>query len=101
MRRGDPGKQWLAFLRNHREAIVGLDFFTVPTTTFRVLYCLFVIEHGRRRILHFNVTRHPSAEWVVQQLQSLFRKRFPIVMLSWIAIRSSMPTSLPSKRSPV
>ena len=55
------------FLRNHREAIVGLDLFTVPTATFRVSYCLFVIEHGRRRILHFNVTRHPSADWVVQQ----------------------------------
>jgi hypothetical protein len=51
-RRGDPGKRWLAFLRNHREAIVALDFFTVPTLSFRVLYCLFVIEHGRRRILH-------------------------------------------------
>jgi putative transposase len=69
VRRGDPGKKWLAFLRNHREAIVGLDLFTVPTATFRVLYCLFVIEHGRRRILHLNVTRHPPAEWVVQQLR--------------------------------
>ena len=55
------------FLRNHREAIVGLELFTVPTVTFRVLYCLFVIGHGRRRILHFNVTRHPSADSVVQQ----------------------------------
>ena len=48
----------------------------MPTAAFRVLYCLFVIEHGRRRILHFNVTRHASADWVVQQ--SLFRKRSPI-----------------------
>jgi hypothetical protein len=48
-RRGDP--KWLAFLHNHREAIVALDLFTVPTVTFRVLYCFFVIEHGRRRIL--------------------------------------------------
>jgi hypothetical protein len=45
-RRGDPGQKWLAFLRNHREAIVAFDFFTVPTATFRVLYCFFVIEHG-------------------------------------------------------
>jgi putative transposase len=66
-RRGDPAKKWLAFLRNHREAIVALDFFTVPTATFQMLYCFFVIEHERRRILHFNVTRHPSADWVVQQ----------------------------------
>ena len=71
-RRGDPAKKWLAFLRNHREAIVALDLFTVPTATFRVLYCFFVIEHGRRRILHFNVTPHPSADWVVQQLRETF-----------------------------
>jgi putative transposase len=56
--RGYPGKQWRAFLQNHREAIVAFDFFTVPMTTFRLLYCFFVIEHGRRKILHFNVTRH-------------------------------------------
>ena len=53
-RRGDPAKKWLAFLRNHREAIVAFDFFTVPTSTFRVLCCFFAIEHGRRRILSRN-----------------------------------------------
>jgi len=71
-RRGDPGKSWLTFLRNHREAIVALDFFTVPTVNFRVLYCLFVIEHARRRILHFHVTPHPNSDWVVQQLREAF-----------------------------
>jgi putative transposase len=76
-RRGEPGKRWLAFLRNHREAIVAFDLFTVPTATFRVLYCFFVIEHGRRRILHFNVTRHPSADWVVQQLREAFPDAAP------------------------
>ena len=76
-RQGDPGKKWLVFLRNHREAIVAMDFFTVPTATFRVLYCFFVIEHGRRRILHFNVTRHPSADWVVQQLRETFAEAAP------------------------
>ncbi len=70
--RGDPGKRWLAFLQDHREIIVAFDFFTVPTLTFQMLYCFFVIEHGRRRILHFNITRHPSAEWVVQQLCEAF-----------------------------
>jgi hypothetical protein len=50
-RRGDAAKNWCAFLQNHREAIVAFDFFTVPTATFRVLYCFFVIEHERRRIL--------------------------------------------------
>jgi hypothetical protein len=50
-RRGDPAKKWFAFLHNHREAIVAFDLFTVPTATFRGLYCFFVIEHERRRIL--------------------------------------------------
>ena len=59
-RRGDAYKKWLAFLHNHREAIVAFDFFTVTTATFRVLYRFFVIEHERRRTLHFNVTRHPA-----------------------------------------
>jgi len=71
-RQGDSSKSWLAFLQNHREVIAAFDFFTVPTLTFQLLYCFFVIEHGRRRILHFNVTRHPSAEWVVQQLREAF-----------------------------
>lgn len=88
-RRGDPAKKWLAFLRNHREAIVALDLFTVPTATFRVLYCFFVIEHERRRILHFNVTPHPSADWVVQQLEKPFQRRLPIATPFWITIRSS------------
>jgi hypothetical protein len=52
-RRGDPAKSWLAFLQNHREVIVAFDFFTVPTVTFQLLYCFFVIEHGHRRILRF------------------------------------------------
>jgi len=68
-RRGNSRKQWLTFLQNHREVIVAFDFFTIPTATFRLLYCFFVIEHGRRRIVHFNVTRHPTADWVVQQLR--------------------------------
>lgn len=70
-------RQWLAFLHNHREALVALDFFTVPTVTFQLLYCFFVIEHGRRRILHCNVTRHPTAEWMVQQLREAFPETPP------------------------
>jgi hypothetical protein len=71
-RRGNPGKRWLTFLANHREIIAALDFFTIPTVTFKLLYCFFVIEHGRRKIRHFNVTRNPTAEWVVQQLREAF-----------------------------
>ena len=65
-------KRWAAFLSNHREAIAAMDFFTVPTLTFGVLYCFFVIAHDRRRILHCNVTKHPTSEWVVQQLREAF-----------------------------
>jgi putative transposase len=76
-RRGDPAKRWLTFLQNHREVIAAFDFFTVPTVTFQLLYCFFVIEHGRRRILHCNVTQHPTAEWVVQQLREAFPEADP------------------------
>src|SRR5215472_2435388 len=67
-----PGKDWLTFLRNHKEAIAAMDFFTVPTVNFSVLYCLFVISHDRRRILHFNVTNHPTSLWIIQQLREAF-----------------------------
>ncbi len=71
-RNPEPAKRWLAFLRNHREAIAAMDFFTVPTITFGLLHCFFVIGHDRRRILHFNVTRHPTSVWIVQQLREAF-----------------------------
>jgi len=64
-------------LRNHREAIAAMDFFTVPTLTFGVLYCFFVIGHDRRKILHFNVTRNPNALWVVQQLREAWAYKQP------------------------
>jgi putative transposase len=57
--------------------IVAFDFFTVPTLTFQLLYAFFVIEHGRRRVVHFNVTRHPTAEWVAQQLREAFPEASP------------------------
>ncbi len=62
-------QRWLAFLQNHREVMAAFDFFTVPTLSFRVLYCFFVIEHHQRHILHFNTTAHPTSEWIVQQLR--------------------------------
>src|SRR5437016_1153909 len=67
-----PAQRWRAFLANHREAIAAMDFFTVPTITFGVLYCFFVIRHDRRRILHFNVTKHPTSCWIIQQLREAF-----------------------------
>ena len=65
----DVSRHWLTFLRNHREAIAAMDFFTVPTVTFGVLYCFFIIRHDRREILRFNVTRNPHAVWIVQQIR--------------------------------
>jgi hypothetical protein len=62
----DTGQQqrWITFLRNHKDVIAGMDFFVVPTVRFQLLYVWFAIDHGRRRILHFNVTTSPSARWV-------------------------------------
>jgi len=71
-RNPEPAKRWATFLNNHREAIAAMDFFTVPTLTFGVLYCFFVISHRRRQVLHFNVTRHPTSSWVMQQLREAF-----------------------------
>ena len=68
----EPARLWATFLSNHREAIAAMDFFTVPTLGFGVLYCFFVIDHNRRRILYCNVTRHPTAAWVSQQLREAF-----------------------------
>ncbi len=68
----EPTRRWKAFLQNHREAIAAMDFLTVPTLSFGVLYCFFVIGHGRRRILHVGVTKHPTSLWVSQQLREAF-----------------------------
>jgi len=65
--RGD--QRWSTFLRNHAKAIVACDFFVSVTATFRLFYVLVLIEHGSRRLLHFNVTPHPSAAWTLQQLR--------------------------------
>jgi len=73
----DTAKRWLAFLRNHREAIAAMDFFTVPTLTFGVLYCFFVIGHDRRKILRFSVTRNPNALLVVPQLREAWAYKQP------------------------
>jgi len=74
----DPGnikkkrQQWKTFLENHREHIMAMDFFTVPTISFKILYVYFIIDHARRKIVHVNVTEHPTAEWVIQQLKDAF-----------------------------
>ena len=71
-RRKPPSQSWRTFMRNHTEDLVSIDFFVVPTATFRVLYVFLVLEHERRRIVHFNVTEGPSAQWTGQQLVNAF-----------------------------
>ena len=75
-----PGalERWIKFLRNHRDAIAAMDFVTVPTATFRILYVWFAIDHARRRALHFDVTDRPAAAWVVQQLREAFPHDSPV-----------------------
>jgi len=68
----DQRQRWKAFLHNHRHGIAAMDFIVVPTVLFRLLYAWFVIGHGRREIIHFGVTAHPTSPWVVQQLREAF-----------------------------
>ena len=68
----DQVKRWVAFLRNHKDDIAAMDLFTVPTASLRLIYGFFVIEHGRRHLLHFGATFHPTSEWVIQQLRDAF-----------------------------
>jgi transposase InsO family protein len=67
-----PSQTWRTFLENHCKELVSIDFFTVPTVTFRILYVFLVLAHDRRKVLHFNVTAHPNAEWACQQLVHAF-----------------------------
>jgi putative transposase len=66
---GLPSQRWVALVRNHAQAIVACDFCLVVTATFRLLYVFVVMEHATRRILHCNVTAHPTAQWTLQQLR--------------------------------
>src|SRR5438105_9965659 len=71
-KRKPPSQTWRTFLDNHVKTMVSIDFFTVPTIRFQVLYVFLVLAHERRRIVHFNVTAHPTAEWTAQQLREAF-----------------------------
>ncbi len=70
--RKPPSQIWRTFLENHASQLVSIDFFTVPTIRFHILYVFLVLAHDRRRIIHFNVTRRPTAEWTGQQLREAF-----------------------------
>src|SRR5262245_1767614 len=70
--RKPPSQTWRTFLENHAKELVSVDFFVVPTASFRILYVFLVLAHERRRVLHFNVTEHPTAEWTAKQLVQAF-----------------------------
>jgi transposase InsO family protein len=80
--RKPPSQTWRTFLQNHVSQIVSVDFFTVPTIRFQVLYVFLILAHDRRRIVHFNVTSHPTSEWTSQQLRNAFPfEHFPRYLL--------------------
>jgi len=70
--RKPPSQSWRTFLDNHLKTMVSVDFFTVPTIRFQILYVFLVLAHDRRRIVHFAVTAHPTAEWTAQQMREAF-----------------------------
>jgi putative transposase len=71
-RRTPPSQTWRTFLANHLQDLVSIDFFTVPTVRLRVLFVFVVLVHHRRRVVHFNVTEHPTAVWTAQQIVAAF-----------------------------
>jgi hypothetical protein len=85
-----PSQTWRTFLANHVQDLVALDFFTVPTVRLRVLFVLAVLAHHRRRVVHFNVTEHPTAAWTTQQIVVPFRTSPPRLISSATLIGSTV-----------
>jgi putative transposase len=73
--RRPPNQTWRTFLQNHVGHMLSTDFFTVPTITMKVLFVFIVLEHDRRKLLHFNVTEHPTGAWTAQQIVGVGRPR--------------------------
>ena len=67
-----PSQTWRTFLKNHMMNMVSIDFFTVPTAKFRILFVLVILSHNRRRVVHFNLTSHPTTNWTAQQIIEAF-----------------------------
>src|SRR5881296_2649020 len=71
-RRGPPSQTWRTFLANHADAIAAIDLYVVPTLAFERLFAFLIMGHGRRQLLWFAVTRHPTAEWLARQITEAF-----------------------------
>jgi hypothetical protein len=67
-----PSQTWRTFMRNHMHCLASMDFFVLPTATFRLLFVFIILHHERRRIVHFDVTAHPTAIWIKQQITEAF-----------------------------
>jgi putative transposase len=110
--RKPPSQTWRTFLTNHMERMASIDFFVVPTATFRVLFVFVVLSNARRRVLHFQVTEHPSQEWTMQQMREaspwdqpcryLLRDRDAIYAGDWVAMTKGlgMEEVISAPRSP-
>ena len=72
LRRRPPSQTWKTFLKNHTHSTVSIDFFTIPTATFKILFVLVILNHDRRKVLHFNITSNPTAEWTSRQIIEAF-----------------------------
>src|SRR6266481_1037961 len=102
-RRGPPSQTWRIFLRNHAHAIAAIDLCVVPTLTFECLFAYLVLGHGRRQLLWFAVTGHPTAEWLAQQMAEAFPwNTAPLADIRWttrlIGIGGPHDSSLPIRR---
>jgi hypothetical protein len=92
-RRGPPSQGWKTFLRNHADGIAAMDLFVVPTISFRLLYGLLIMGHGRRQVIWFGVTTHPTAEWIANQItEACGWEQLPRYMF--------LPVEQPVRRSP-
>src|SRR5215469_13700527 len=80
--RGPSSQRWMTFVRNHAQAILACDFFTTVTASFRVLYVFVIMEVGTRRIVHFNATTHPTADWTLQQFREVITGERPYLSIA-------------------
>jgi hypothetical protein len=99
-----PSQRWRTFLENHVCQLASVDFFTVPTVTFRLLYVFIVLQHDRRRVVHFNVTDHPTAPWTARQIVEAFpfdctprylvrdRDGIPVPAITWASNATFLET---------
>jgi len=93
-----PSQTWRTFLSNHASQLVSVDFFTVPTISFHILYAFIVLSHNRRHILHFNVTAHPTAKWTSQQIVEAFPSTARPGICCGITIKSTDANSVANSK---